>query len=145
MAVSSICRYYVNYQLKRMVICTVLLLLFRSCRIKLGFSHSSVGKEPTCSARNYSSIPGSGRLDGEGRGCPLQHSQASLVAQLVKNLPSMWETWFNSWVGKIPWRMERLPTAVFWPGEFHGLYSLWGHKESDTTEELSLSHFKKPL
>ena len=32
-----------------------------------------------------------------------------------------------------------LPTPVFWPGEFHGLYSLWGHKESDTTERLSLS------
>ena len=30
---------------------------------------------------------------------------------------------FNPWVGKIPWRRERLPTAVFWPGEFHGLYS----------------------
>ena len=28
---------------------------------------------------------------------------------------------------------ERLPTPVFWPGEFHGLYSPWGHKESDTT------------
>ena len=34
-----------------------------------------------------------------------------------------------------------LPTPVFWPGEFHGLYSLRGHKESDTTERLSLSHF----
>ena len=34
-------------------------------------------------------------------------------------------------------------TPVFWPGEFHGLYSPWGHKESDTTERLSLSlsHF----
>ena len=31
------------------------------------------------------------------------------------------------------------PTSVFWPGEFHGLYSPWGHKESDTTERLSLS------
>ena len=30
---------------------------------------------------------------------------------------------FDSWVGKIPWRKERLPTPVFWPGEFHGLYS----------------------
>ena len=29
-------------------------------------------------------------------------------------------------------------TPVFWPGEFHGLYSPWGHKESDTTEQLSL-------
>ena len=36
-------------------------------------------------------------------------------------------------VGKIPWRRERLPT-VFWPGEFHGLYGPWGHKESDMTE-----------
>ena len=60
---------------------------------------------------------------------------ASLVAQLVKNLPAMWETW----VGKIPWRRERLPTPVFWPREFHGLYSPWGHKGWDTTEQLSLS------
>ena len=29
---------------------------------------------------------------------------------------------FNPWVGKIPWRREQLPTPVFWPGEFHGLY-----------------------
>ena len=42
---------------------------------------------------------------------------------------------FDPWVGKIPWRRERLPTQVFWPGELHGLYS---HKESDTTEQLSL-------
>ena len=41
---------------------------------------------------------------------------------------------FSSWVGKIPWRRERLPTPVFWPGEFHGLCSPWGRKESDTTE-----------
>ena len=35
-----------------------------------------------------------------------------------------------------PWKRERLPTLVFWPGEFHGLYSSWGHKEWDTTEWL---------
>ena len=46
---------------------------------------------------------------------------------------------FDPWVGKIPWKRERLPTLVFWPGEFHGLYSLWGHKELDTTGRLSLS------
>ena len=44
---------------------------------------------------------------------------------------------FNPWVGKILWRGERLPTPVFWPREFHGL--CMGHKESDTTERLSLS------
>ena len=54
---------------------------------------------------------------------------ASFVAQLVKNLLAMRETWFDPWVGKIHWRRERLPTSVFLPGEFHGLYSLWGHKE----------------
>ena len=46
---------------------------------------------------------------------------ASLVAQLVKNPPAKQETEFDPWVGKIPWRRERLPTPVFWPGEFHGL------------------------
>ena len=38
----------------------------------------------------------------------------------------------------MPWRRERLPTPVFWPGEFHGLYSPQGQKELDTTEQLSL-------
>ena len=37
----------------------------------------------------------------------------SLIAQLVKNLPAMQETWFNSWVRKISWRRDRLPTPVF--------------------------------
>ena len=40
--------------------------------------------------------------------------------------------------GKIPWRKERLPTLAFWPGKYHRLYSLWGRKESDTTEWLLL-------
>ena len=57
------------------------------------------------------------------------------MAQLVKNLPAMQETW----VRKIPWRKERLPTPVLWPGEFHGLYSSWDRKESDMTEQLSLA------
>jgi len=47
---------------------------------------------------------------------------------------------FDPWVGKIPWRRERPSTPVFWPGEFHGLYSPWGHKEWDTTERLSHTH-----
>ena len=43
--------------------------------------------------------------------------------------------------GKILWRQERLPTSVFWPRELHGLYSPWSRKESDTSEQLSLSYF----
>ena len=46
---------------------------------------------------------------------------------------------FNPRVGKIPWRRERLPTPVFWPGEFHGPYRPCGRKESNITEQLSLS------
>ena len=41
-------------------------------------------------------------------------------------------------------RRERLPTPVFWPGEFHELYSPWGCKESDRTERLSLSRERLP-
>ena len=45
-----------------------------------------------------------------------------------------------------PWKMEELPTPVFWPGEFYGQRSLagspWGHKESDLTERLSLHRFR---
>ena len=54
------------------------------------------------------------------------------MAQLVKNPPAMWE----SWVGKISWEREGLPTPVFWPGKFHGLYSPWDRKELDTTDIL---------
>ena len=100
-----------------------------------GFPDSSVGKESACNAGDPSSIPGSRRSPGEGIGYPLQYSWASLVAQLVKNWSSMQETW----VWKIPWRRKRLRAPVFWPGEFHGFYSPWGHKELDMTEQLSLS------
>ena len=43
----------------------------------------------------------------------------SLVAQMVMNLPALWETQVQSWVEKIPWRRGCLPTLVFLPGEFH--------------------------
>ena len=45
-------------------------------------------------------------------------------------------------LGRSPRKEKRLPTPVFWPGEFHGLYSPWARKELDTTEQLSLSLFK---
>ena len=92
------------------------------------------------------------RIDGETMetvtdffgGC--SKIRASLVAQLVKKPPAMWETWVRSlhwedplqkrtaihssilawrilWVEMIPWRREWVPAPVFWPREFHGLYS----------------------
>ena len=70
---------------------------------------------------------------------PTQYSWASLVALLVKNPPAMQETWVWSLGWEDPIESKWLPTPVFWPGEFHGLYSPWGHKESDMTEWLSFS------
>ena len=67
--------------------------------------------------------------------------RASLVAQMEKNLPAV----FNPWVGKISWRRKWQPTPVFLPGEFHGHrslvgYSKWGRKELDMTERLTHTH-----
>ena len=58
-----------------------------------GFLDNSVGKEFACNTGDPGLIPGLGRSSGEGIGYPLQYSWASLVAQQVKNLPAMWETW----------------------------------------------------
>ena len=88
-----------------------------------GFPDSSVGKGSACNAGDPGSIPGSGTSAGEGIGYPLQYSWASIVAHLVKNPHSMHETWLQSLGWEDPWRGERLPTPVFWPGESHGLYS----------------------
>ena len=72
-------------------------------------------------------------------GYPLQYSLASLVAQLVKNPTAVQETWVRSLGWEDPLKKGIvLPTPVFWPGEFHGLYSPWSRKESDTTERLAL-------
>ena len=58
----------------------------------MGFPGSSVGKESACNAGDPGSIPWSGKSPGEGTGYPFQYSWASLVAQLVKNLPAVQET-----------------------------------------------------
>ena len=57
-----------------------------------GFLGNSGDKESTCNADNPASIPGSGRSAGEETGYPLQYSWASVVVQIVKNLPAMQET-----------------------------------------------------
>ena len=51
----------------------------------------------------------------------------------------MWQTWVRSLGWEDPLEKGMVPTPVFWPGEFHGLYSPWGHKELDMIEQLSLS------
>ena len=91
-------------------------------------SHSSVGKESTCDAGDPGSIPGSGRFPGEGIGYPLWYSWASCVAQLVKNLPGMWEPWLE----KTPGERKGFPLQYSGPGE-------WG---SQSRTRLSDFHFQ---
>ena len=66
------------------------------------------------------------------------------MAQRVKHLPSMWETRVRFLGRKDLLEKKRQPTPIFLPGKSHGLRSLVGYrplgwKESDTTEQLSLS------
>ena len=68
---------------------------------------------------------------------------ASLVAQTVKNLPAVQETWVQSLDWEDPLEEGMATTPVFLPGEFHGQRSLvghspWDHEESDTTKRLLL-------
>ena len=65
-------------------------------KFSVDFLDSSVGKESTCSTGDPSWIPELGRSAGERIGYPLQHSWAFLVAELVKNLPAIRETWVQS-------------------------------------------------
>ena len=62
---------------------------------------------------------------------------------MVKHLPTMWETQVRSLGWEDPLEKEMKPTPVLLPGEFHGQrslvgYSLWGRKELDVTEQLTL-------
>ena len=103
----------------------------------MGFPDSSVGKESTCSAGDPSLIPGLGRSAGEGIGYPLQYSWASLVPQLVKNPPLMWETW----IGSLGWE-DTLEKGKAPHSSILAWKIPWGPKESDMTERLSLTVHK---
>ena len=94
------------------------------------FPDSSVDKESTCNARDPGSIPGSERYPGEGIGFPLQNSWASLVAQTVKNLSAMRETWVRSLGWEDPLEEEMashssiLAWRIPWTEEPGGLQSM---------------------
>ena len=79
-------------------------------------------------------VPELGRSAGEGIGYPLQYSWASLVAQLVKNLLIMWETWvhFLDWEDPLEKGTATHSRILAWRIP-------WNHKELDMTEQLSLS------
>ena len=83
----------------------------------LGFPGGSAAKESACNVGDLGSVPGLGRSPGEGIDYPLQYSGDSLVAQLGKNPPAMWETWVPSLGQEIPWRRAWQPIPVFLPVE----------------------------
>ena len=99
------------------------------------FFGSSAGKESTCSAGDPSSIPQLGSSPGEGIGYPLQDSWASLVAQMVKNLPAMRETWvwFLGWEDPLEEGMATHCSIFAWRIPI----SPWGCQDSDMTERLN--------
>ena len=70
--------------------------------------------------------------------------RASLVAQTVENLPAVQETWVGSLGWEDPMEKGVATHPIFLPGEFHGLHSPWGLKESDMTERLSLTSIALP-
>ena len=117
--------------------------IFTSCPYwSWGFPGSSASKESTCNAGAPSSIPGLRSSSfGEGIGYPLQYSWASLVTQMVKNLPTIWETWVQSlgWQDPLEQSMAThssiLAREIPWTEEPGGL---WGHREWDRTERLSI-------
>ena len=84
-------------------------------------------------------IPGSGRSPGKGIGYPLEYSWVSLVAQVVKNLPAMQESWIGFLDWEDPLEKGMATHSSIQPGEFHGQrclagYSPRGCKDSDMTE-----------
>ena len=67
------------------------------------------------------------------------------MAQRLKHLSAMWETWVQSLGREDPLEKEMATTLVFLPGKSQGqrslgFYSLWGHKESDTTKHACMHH-----
>ena len=108
----------------------------------MGFPGSSAGKEFTCNAGDPSSISGSGRSVGEGIGYPFQYSWASLVAQLVKNLPALWETWVRSLGWEDPLEKEKATHSSILTWRIP--WTIWGHGEGNGNP-LQYSCLENPM
>ena len=104
---------------------------------EMGFLDSSVGKESACNGGDPGSIPGLGRPSGEGIGYPLQYSWASLVDQLVKNPLAMWETWVQSLDWEDPLKKGKATYSSILACRIPWTIQSRGHKDLDTTEQLS--------
>ena len=116
---------------------TVYMIFFFFWDVMVGFPGSSADKKPACNAGDPGSFLGLGSSPGEGIGYPLQYYWASLMAQMVTNLPAVLETWvwFQGWEDSLE---EHMATQYFSLENLHEQrslvgYSPWGHKESDMT------------
>ena len=80
------------------------------------FPGCSASKESTCNTGDPGSIPGLGRSPGEGIGYPTHYPWASMVAQMVKNLPIMRQTWVRCWGCEDPLEegMATHPSVLAW-------------------------------
>ena len=92
-----------------------------------------------CNAEDPSLIPWLEGSLGEGKGYPFLYSWASLVAQLVKNLPTMWETWVQSlgWEDPLEKGTATHSSVLAWRiprTEEPGRLPVQGVTESDMTE-----------
>ena len=112
---------------------------------KLDFPDASDGKESACKARDPGLIPRSGRSSGKGMathssiiGQHLPWSWASLVAQRLKCLPAMWETWVRSLGREAPLEKEMATHSSILAWRSLVGSSLWGRIESDMTESIRL-------
>ena len=106
------------------------------------FPGSSAGKESACNAGDPGSIPRFRRYPGKEIGHLLQYSWSSLVAQMVKNPPAMWETWVWSvgWEDPLEEGLATHSSILAWKIPWKKSLessSPWGRKELDTTEWLS--------
>jgi len=111
---------------------------------------SSAGKKSACNAGDPNFIPGSGRSPEEVIGYPFQYSWASLVVQVVKNPPAMWETWVPSlgWEDPLKGDMATHSNILAWeiPMDRGALWAIvhGGCKELDLTRH-STAHATKSI
>ena len=92
------------------VILFSVIFLGTHCRFRASLTAQLIKNPPANPPKNAGDpglIPGLGISAGEGIGCLLQYSWASLVAQQVKIHLQCKRPGFDSWVGRIPWRRER--------------------------------------
>ena len=111
--------------------------------ISMGFPDSSVGNESACNSGDPGSIPGSGRFTWRRDRLPTPVFLGFLVAQLLKNLPAMWETWVWSlgWEDPLEKGKATHSSILVW----RILWTVWVHGVTKSQTWPSNFHFRLSL